>query len=93
MGGVDQMGKSEFQLLGEGYLRIGRPDQANLAFGEAGKKMSEPGSMRTHVVVAMKSYIGATPKEKLLIKGDQCLVDGDLVKAVVFYQAAELLEE
>jgi hypothetical protein len=83
------MAKGEFELLGEGYLRIGRPDQAKLAFGEVGKKMGEPDLTKAYVTVAMKAYQGATPMERWLIKGDQFLVDGDLVKATVFYRKAE----
>ncbi len=83
------MAKSEFELLGEGYLRIGMPDQAKLAFGEVNKEMKKPDLTRAYITVAMKAYRGATLRERLLIKGDQCLVDGDLVAATVFYQKAE----
>lgn len=86
------MEKSEFELLGEGYLRLGWFDQAKLAFDEAGRetrKLVEP--MMTRVVVAMKAYQRATLEERLLIKGDQCLADGDLMAATVFYEKAEAM--
>jgi len=86
------MAKNEFELIGEGYLRLGRYYQAKSAFEEAGKEMREFKSTRPRVPVAVKVYQGATPKERLLIKGDQCLVDGDLVMAGLYYEEAEAME-